>query len=103
MSAPDTDGAPAPPIVASNWRTIGKGTLVGSADLTVSKWRFRFRECLWHRKGNDEWISFPRREWTDQDGKRKFADLGEFVNHGDKRRFSEAAIAAIRLIAGDGV
>jgi len=92
-------GAP-PPIVASNWRPVGKNTLVGAADLTVTKWRFTFRGCLWHRKGEREWISFPAKEWTDKDGNRKFSSLGEFVSHGDARRFSELAIAAIKQIAG---
>ena len=40
-----TEGAAAtyaPPIIASNWRPIGKGTLVGTADLYIVKWRTDF-------------------------------------------------------------
>jgi hypothetical protein len=90
-----------PPIVASNYRPIGKGTLVGSANLYVTKWRFHFYGVLLHRKGDSEWIAFPAREWTAQDGKRVFSALGKFETHGDARRFSEMAIAAIRRVAGD--
>jgi hypothetical protein len=89
-----------PPIVATTYRPIGKGTLIGSVDLYVTKWRYQFYGALWHRKGEREWVSFPAREWTDPNGERKFSPLGKFRNHGDARRFSEAAIAAIRLIAG---
>jgi hypothetical protein len=97
MNIPST---PLPSIVASNYKAIGKNTLIGSADLYVTKWRFHFYGALWHRKGEREWISLPAREWTDKDGKRAFSALGQFENHGDQARFNEAAIAAIRLIAG---
>jgi hypothetical protein len=91
-----------PPIVARNFRPIGKKSLVGSADIYVAKWRFWFYSVLWHRVGEREWISFPAREWTGQDGQRIFSALGKFENHGDQRRFNEAAVAAIRAIAGEG-
>ena len=87
-------------IVASNFKPIGKKTLVGSADLFVSKWRFTFVGCLWHRNGEFEWISLPAKEWTGPDGKKIYTALGKFSSHDDTRRFSEAAIAAIKLIAG---
>jgi hypothetical protein len=77
-----------PSIVATNLKLINKNTLVVTVDLTVTKWRFTFRDCLWHRKGNDEWVAFPAKEWTDRDAKRKFANLCEFINHGDARRFN---------------
>jgi hypothetical protein len=90
-----------PPIIASNYRPIGKGTLVGSVDLYVTKWRFHFYGALWHKEGKSQWISFPARQWHDDSGKTHYVALGKFDAHDDARRFSEAAIAAIRLIAGD--
>jgi hypothetical protein len=86
-------------IVASNFKPIVKRTLIGSADLFVSKWRFTFVGCLWHRKGEFEWISLPAKEWTGPDGKKIYTALGKFSSHDDTRCFSEAAIAAIKLIA----
>jgi hypothetical protein len=100
-----TEGAAAtyaPPIIASNWRPIGKGTLVGTADLYIVKWRTDFFGAMWHRKDSREWINFPSREYIDKEtGERKFYPLCKFKNHGDARRFSEAAIEAIKLIAGE--
>jgi hypothetical protein len=84
-----------PPIVASNYRAVGKNTLIGCVDITVVKWRFVFRGCLHHRKGDSEWIAFPGKEYLDRDGERKFSNLCEFVNHGDARRFKEAALEAV--------
>ena len=87
-------------IVASNFKPIGKRTLVGSADLFVSKWHFTIFGCLSHRKGEFEWISLPAKEWIGPDGKKIYTALGKFSSHDDTRRLSEAAIAAIKLIAG---
>jgi hypothetical protein len=88
-------------IVASNYKPIGKKTLVGSADIYVTQWRFWFYGVLWHRKGELEWISLPAREWTDKGGKRAFSALGKFDNHGDQIRFNQSAVAAIKRIIGD--
>ena len=55
---------------------------------------------LWHRKGDQEWVSLPARQWIGTDGKPVFTALGKFSSHGDARRFSEAAIEAIWLTAG---
>jgi hypothetical protein len=95
-------GKPAAPpaIVARNWKAIGKNTLVGSADVIIVKWHLVFKSVCWHRKGDREWIGLPAREWTDRDGKRQFADVIGFINHGTARGFREAALAAIREFAG---
>ena len=76
-------------------------------DQTHRDWRRRIRrevatmspQLSSHRKGEHDWIALPAREWTDAEGKRVFTVLGKFSSHGDARRFSEAAIAAIKLIA----
>jgi hypothetical protein len=76
-------------------------------DQTHRDWRRRIRrevatmspQLSSHRKGEHDWIGLPAREWTDAEGKRVFTVLGKFSSHGDARRFSEAAIAAIKLIA----
>jgi hypothetical protein len=88
-----------PPAVANNCRPIGKGKLLGAADITVTKWRFVFYGCLYHRKGEREWISFPGKEWIDKDGHRKFSNLCEFINHGDAKRFREVALEAVQALA----
>jgi hypothetical protein len=87
-------------VVASNLRHIGKNTLVGSVDLEVPAWRIRFKGCLWHRKGEREWVNFPGREWHDGGGERRFADLIELTDRSVHQRFQAAAIAAIHAIAG---
>jgi hypothetical protein len=89
---------PAPaPIVASNLKMIGKGTLVATADITIPKWgNFTIRGGMLHRKGDSEWFAFPSREWIDRNGQRQFADLLQFGDRPIGDRFKAAALAAMR-------
>jgi hypothetical protein len=96
---PPTDAEP-PPIIASNLKRIGKNTLIGTVDLTVPRWRITFRSCLWHRRGDKEWIAFGAREWTDRSGSRQFADLIQFTDRNVHDRFQTAALDAVHAIAG---
>jgi hypothetical protein len=88
-----------PSIIAYNFKPIHKGTLIGSADLLVTKRRFNFYGALWHRKGDREWIFLLAREWARADCKHGFSALGKFSTPGDARRFSTLAIEAIKRIA----
>lgn len=83
-------------IIASNFRKIGKGTLIGTVDLEIVGWKLLFKECLWHRKEDREWIQFPRREFSDREGNRKFADIITFTDREVSGRFQKAALAAAR-------
>src|SRR5215472_11591852 len=91
--------SPSPSIFTSNYCPIDESTLVQSADLYAPKRCFTFYGALWHRKGDQEWLAYSAHEWTDNDGNRQFTAQGRFSSHGDQRRFSEAAIAAIKLAA----
>lgn len=88
-----------PGVVAANYKPIGKATLVGSVDLTVAAWRITFRGCLWHRKGEREWINFAAASWTDEAGQRHFVNIIEFTDEIVKTRFQTAALAAVRALA----
>jgi hypothetical protein len=89
-----------PPVVASNLKMIGKGTLVATADITIPKWgNFTIRGGMLHRKGDSEWFAFPSREWIDRNGQRQFADLLQFGDRPIGERFKAAALAAMRELA----
>jgi hypothetical protein len=90
-----------PGVVASNFRRIAKNTLVGTVDIEVPAWRLKFKGCLWHQKGDKEWLAFPSREWT-QEGTRHFADLIEITDRSIRDRFQRAALAAVHAIAKQG-
>jgi hypothetical protein len=82
---PATAGA-LPAIIITNLVPIGGSGIVARFDMTITKWRFRFARCLWRRRDDREWISFA-------------CDCGEFFNHGDRKRFQEAALTAVREAA----
>jgi hypothetical protein len=42
------------------------------------------KECPWHEKDGKEWIGFPAREFTGQDGSRKWQNLIEFAQGFDR-------------------
>jgi hypothetical protein len=88
-------------VVASNLRLINKNTLIGAVDIEISAWNLRFKGCLWHRKGEREWINFPSREWI-KDGERQFADLIEITDRNVRDRFQQAALAALSTITQKG-
>jgi hypothetical protein len=65
---------------ASNLRRLDKNTLRGTVDIEVPSWRLKFKGCLWHQKGEAEWLAFPAREWVNKAGDRQFADLVEITD-----------------------
>jgi hypothetical protein len=92
-----------PPVVARNYRPIGKNSLVGIVDLEIPKWHLVFRGCLWFRKGEREWLHFPTREWIDsRNGERRFANVVEFTDQPTYERFQSAGLTAARHLAAQG-
>ena len=90
-----------PSITASNLQYRHKGTLVAAVDIAIPKWGgLTFKGCLWHRKNDSEWVSFPSREWVDRNGQRQFADLIQFGDKATGARFKAAALTAVRELAG---
>jgi hypothetical protein len=86
-------------IVASNYKAIGRNTLIGSADLTILAWRFTFFGCTWHKNHIREWVNFPGREYFDRTGTKQYAALGQFTDDTIKARFQVAGLAAFHAIA----
>jgi hypothetical protein len=82
-------------IVASDWEPVEKNTLRGFCTLTFLRTGLRIHRCALHTKGNARWIAFPAREWTGQDGAKRYAILIEFANRAAKDRFQRLALAAV--------
>ena len=82
-----------------NLRRINKNTLIGTADIEVPAWGVTFRNVLWHRKGQQEWVSFPSREWADRKtGEIKYANLVELTRP-VRERFQHAALEGLHQLA----
>jgi hypothetical protein len=89
----------APGIIASNFRWIQKNTLQASVDLEIPAWFIKYKRCLWHRKGDKEWVAFSSAEWTDRSGAKRYVDIIEITDNKVRDRFQAAALAIIHAIA----
>lgn len=88
-------------IEASNFKSCPKNTLVGFVTLTLPSGLIIHNVTI-HRKGEVRWIGLPAREYI-KDGAKGWAPLIEFVNTETRKKFQEAAFAAIdRLLVGVG-
>jgi len=89
-------------VVATNWRPMGKNTLVGFCDLEIPHWKLQIKGVMWHRRASDgrEWISFPGREYIDKDGSKKYVDIVVWSDRDVHFRFQRAALEAVHAIAG---
>ena len=83
---------------------VPKNTLRGFRDLELSRVGLVLRDCTWHRHADGkEWVGFPARSYTGQDGETKWRPLIEFAEGAGEARkqFQQQALDAIRAVAGE--
>jgi hypothetical protein len=81
----------------------GSSTLKGFADLHIGLWHLRIFGCACHAKGDKRWVQLPARPQLDKEGHAVRDDAGKvryypaisFDDDETRRRFSDAAIAAL--------
>lgn len=59
-----------PPMRASNWRPLERGTLRGFFDLRLPS-GLTIRECTYHEKGDSRWVGLPGRPQIDAGGRQR--------------------------------
>ena len=82
-------------IVCLRYKHMGKGSLLGFADIFVEKWGLEIYNLSIFQKDGARWVNFPSREYTDAEGKKKFAS---YLRLNDKEKydaFCEATKTAI--------
>lgn len=55
----------------SNYRSIGKGCLVGSFDVNIPEWGMSIHECKLFEKEGQKWVGFPSRQYETAKGEKK--------------------------------
>jgi hypothetical protein len=80
-------------------RRYEKNTLRALVDLELSRVGLVLRDCTWHEKNGQEWISFPSRSYEGGDGATRWQPLIEFTAGAKEARkeFQCHAIAAIHV------
>ncbi len=89
---------PEPGIVCRRLARVDKGSLIGSCDLEIVRWHLLLYGCTWVNGKNGEFIGLPSQRYV-QDGKASYKPLIQFSSKEASRRFQEAALAAVRLMA----
>jgi hypothetical protein len=51
--------------------------------------------CMLHEKGDARWISFPAKEYTDNQGQKQFARFVEFTDKRIADRFRDLTLQAL--------
>jgi hypothetical protein len=77
-------------------RPYQKNTLKGFATLVLPDAGLVLKECTWHEKDGKEWVGFPARQFTGQDGATKWQNLIEFAQGFDRDGWQAKAVAALR-------
>jgi hypothetical protein len=81
-------------IVISDWKPHSKNTLKGFFSATLPSGMV-LHSLMLHAKGEARWISFPGREWTNEQGEKQYVRNIEFVNRAVADKFRDAVLAAL--------
>lgn len=112
MSArPFASGAPpAPRIVAANFKPLARNSLVGFCALTLIDIGLVIEDVTVHRKNEERWIGMPARPVLTKDrqlevdpatGKIRYASIPNFTDASSRRKFQDAAVAAVRALLAE--
>ena len=85
-------------------RRYEKNTLKGFVDLELIRTGIIIRDCTWHRHENGkEWIGFPARSYTKDDGTTAWQPLVEFAEGATEARkqFQQKALEAIHAAVAE--
>jgi hypothetical protein len=84
-------------------RRYEKNTLRAFVDLELSGVKLVLRDCIWHEKDGQEWVSFFARSYEGNDGATRWQPPIEFVEGAKEARkqFQEQALAAIHAAVAE--
>lgn len=78
-----------------NYKPINKNTLVGFVDISIPQFGLEIYGCTHFKKGSQEWVSFPQKEYTDKEGVKKYLSIVRFKDRNESDKFSKEALQAI--------
>lgn len=78
------------------YKEINKGSLVAFVDFWIPKMGLEITGCSLHVKDNRSWVNLPSREYTDQQGEKKYAPIVRFREKSHADAFSSACKEAIQ-------
>ena len=88
------EGKYTPSLKITNYKAIGKNTLVGAFDLLLPSGLAVYGAMI-HRKNDSEWIAFPGKPYT-KDGKTEYTKLVDIPDRDTRDKFNALVIAALQ-------
>lgn len=88
-------------IECTAYKQVGKGMVLGYASVFVEKWGIEIFNITVFQKDGKRWISFPTREYEDEDGKKKYIPHIRFKNTAHMDLFTNRVLSAIEKFCGE--
>ena len=88
-------------IECMKYKQVNKGSLLGYADLYAPKMGLEIFGCSLHQKDGKRWVNLPSREYTDDQGQKKYAPILKFPNKFHMDEFTRQAKEAIEKKCGE--
>ena len=82
-------------IECMRFQSVNKGSLLGYADFYIPKTGQEIYGCQLHQKDGRRWINLPSKEYTNDQGERKFSPCVRYRERSHMDAFSEACKKAI--------
>ena len=94
-----------PTVRVVSHRPMDKGSFRASVDLELTRGGIIFKHCGWFRNAEgQEWVTLPSQRYEGANGVARYTALVEFALNAKeaRRRFQEAALAAIHAVLSEG-
>lgn len=72
-----------------------RGSLLGFADLKYPSKGFVLQGCTLHQKDGKRWVNLPAKEFSDENGEKKFFSIFRFIDTSEFNEFKNQALKAI--------
>lgn len=82
-------------IEVQNINAVNKGSLLATCDVHIIPWQMTLHDVKIFEKGANRWLGMPSKEFTNDQGEKKYTDLVTFDNEGVKNRFRNQIMGAV--------
>ena len=78
-----------------NINAVQKGSLLATCDVHIIPWQMTLHEVKIFEKGANRWLGMPSKEFTNDQGEKKYTELMTFDTDHVKNRFRNQIMGAI--------
>jgi hypothetical protein len=77
------------------FQSVNKGSFLGYADFYIPKTGLEIFSCQVFQKDGKRWVNMPSREYTNEQGEKKFSSYLRYRDPAHRDMFNELALKAI--------